>query len=188
VYAVTERLAPRGGLGPVPRAARGAALAPDGRGAAVLAADRAGGVEAEQVVLLAVPGEVTQVVDTRLPRGRGLVFSPDGETLLVGDVSGSVRTVSLLHPPAELAKAPRFGDPLDGEVEALAFSPDATTLLVLEGTSAGARLLALRWPSGSLAWRSPQVGKARWLAWSPDGALVAVGHEDGAVTVWAAPP
>jgi WD40 repeat protein len=109
-----------------------------------------------------------------------LGFAPDGSALAAGDVMGRVwlwavpaRTRRILL----AADAPHYG------VTALAFSPDGRSLASASALEGCVRL----WdPSDGrpLATISQSPGHVRALAFSPDGALLAIAQADGSAALW----
>ncbi len=110
-----------------------------------------------------------------------LAWSPDGFRLAAGGFEGTVRLFEIDR-ERELFR-------LEGHrasVSALAWSPDGSYLVSMEG---------LAWrdsetSSSSRIW-DPETGEELQIingltAWSPNGALLASGHDDGTVRVWGA--
>ena len=107
-------------------------------------------------------------------------FAPDGATLAVGDVTGRVRLWAIPAGVERLtlvADAPRHG------VTSLAFSPDGTSLAAASKLDRCVRL----WdrsdgrPRGAIP-STPAYVQA--VAYSPDGALLAIAQADGGATLW----
>lgn len=110
-------------------------------------------------------------------RAQLLEYSPDGSTLLaLADDGGAM----VLDPVTgqELARIPPTATPAFG----VAFHPDGGRVLTVHGD--GVR--QWDWRSGTEQLEVGRVDGAEvsTAAYSPDGSLVAVGYDDGAIRVW----
>jgi WD40 repeat protein len=109
-----------------------------------------------------------------------LGFAPDGSTLAAGDVSGRVRLWTI---PGRMVRMTLVATASGHGGTALAFSPDGTILATVAKIDAGVRL----WdPSdGRLRGTIPRTSACvRALAFSPDGALLAIAQADGRAALW----
>ncbi|MGW5052971.1 caspase, EACC1-associated type [Actinokineospora sp. NPDC004072] len=104
---------------------------------------------------------------------QAIAFSPDGRWMAKAGTGVELTEI------AGRRTAPRWG----GRVAGLAFSPDST-LLAAAGDG-GVLLWPVAHPSGDEL--SGLLGDERAVAFSPDGALLAVGSADGAIRVWEVP-
>ena len=120
----------------------------------------------------------TLLPEHRLSGSRCLAFSPDGETLAVGNVDG---TVSLWD--VDSGKVEASLDAGSEMVSAIAYSPDSSLLAT---ASADSRILL--WDVARrrlrISWEGHH-GPATALVFSPDGQYVASGGEDRTVRLWA---
>ncbi len=120
----------------------------------------------------------TQFPEHRLSGSRCLSFSPDGETLAVGNVDGTVTLWDI-----ESGKAVASLNAGSEMLSAVAFSPDGTLLAT---ASADSRVLL--WDVAKQRLRTSwegHNGPATALVFSPDGRHVASGGEDRTVRLWA---
>ena len=100
-----------------------------------------------------------------------MAFSPDGHTLAVGDISGSI---TLIDVDSKNINAELIGH--GGEVVALAYSPDGKTIV------SGAEDRSLRiWNAntGFLLLTREMLQNVHWISFSPDGRCLVIGW-DGA--------
>jgi WD40 repeat protein len=129
--------------------------------------------------------------ETALPRGQmnldwsnqttALAFSPDGKTLVSGDISGQVRLWDA-HTGALLSKLQETDVDAThpyGHLSNLIFSPDGT-MIVYGGSSEIKFWDAV---SGSLLFSLPKGGFETAVAFSPDGALLA-SLNDNQLELW----
>ena len=105
-------------------------------------------------------------------------FSPDGKTLAVSDVEGTVGLYDAQR--GDLARRLTVSE---SSVSSLAFSPDGRLL----GTTSADHLVRV-WDvvAGRPLWVSPgaQIGFMRDVAFSPDGGKIAAVADDANVYVW----
>jgi WD40 repeat protein len=109
-----------------------------------------------------------------------VAFSPDGESIAVGEMSGNPQDVTLVDPETGQVRA-RLTGHLSG-LSALAFAPDGHTLatasldrcIKLWDLKAGKELVTL----------TKDVGWVKTLAFSPDGHWLAFAGNDATVRIW----
>lgn len=120
-------------------------------------------------------------------RGDGPLFaaaySPDGRTLAVGGIDGTVTLVDVSRPaePRVLDVAP---DGPSSAVQSLAFSPDGR---VLAAAASDPALYRWRLDGGAVRALAPATdfgGSVQDVAYSPDGRLLATASADGTVRIW----
>jgi WD40 repeat protein len=102
-------------------------------------------------------------------RGVSLAFSLDGAYLVEGGADGRMR---LWPVPALVAQ--------DGKVLGLAFSPDGRYMATIGGSEG----LCLRQPDGRLIRNWAKAARLSAVTFSPDSRHVAVGNDDGAITLY----
>ncbi|HEY3869325.1 MAG TPA: protein kinase [Actinocrinis sp.] len=131
---------------------------------------------------------VQQVSHVTTPAGgsvTALAVSPDGFTIACADISGvvSLWDIAQLGQPARSATVPGASGPLGP----LAFSRDAKLLAVC--TSPGPTLWNVAVPTApalEATLPAPKEGAPSCLAFSPDGAHIAVGDTSGGIEIRAA--
>jgi WD40 repeat protein len=102
-------------------------------------------------------------------------FSPDGNALASGNFSGNVRFWSLDRPRQEAHLAAH-----EFQVNGCDFTPDGKTLVTSQG-----HLCLWDLPGGSLRRKVDDLpGHAVKVAFSPDGSRLAVGFDDGTITIF----
>ena len=127
--------------------------------------------------------DVKTPLETAPPGQPSEALSPDGRTIAVGSLNGSIdlRDVST-HQLRRHIRA-------KGEVLALAFSPDGRSIAVAAGSAPGSivsgTVTLFSTESGAVLWREPCHGNAVLaVAFSPDGEYVASGGNDSWLKVW----
>ncbi len=125
--------------------------------------------------------EITNFVTSSNTVGRLVRLSPDGSRLAFGDLNGGVRVLNsrtgttCLEIPAP--------DPKDGQVTAIAFSPDGHIL----AWAVGLRMVIRLCDSETGQLRGELVGHKDWvlsLAFTPNSELLASASGDQTVRVW----
>ncbi|HYT88133.1 MAG TPA: sigma-70 family RNA polymerase sigma factor [Gemmataceae bacterium] len=111
-------------------------------------------------------GKVLRTLTREGPAVTGLAFTPDGRSLAAALASGTVELWEV--PSGELARVYRWEEKPDLSTPQLLFSPDGRRLLIHDGDYA-IRMYDI--PEGKLRWR----GRGASVAFSPDGATVALG-------------
>jgi WD40 repeat protein len=117
-----------------------------------------------------------------------LALSPDGRSVAVGNISGSIRLLSTSSGQPIGSAVPGVGGEQDGQ---LAFSP-AGRLLATAGnrvahvvTVSTRRLVGTPLPAANIKAPDDSTGnKTNAVAFSPDGSILAVGDEAGQVRLW----
>ena len=114
-----------------------------------------------------------------------LVFGPDGNTLVVGDSTGSIRILNTRDPadPTLLGQTPAIAN---GAVESLAYSPDGRTLAA-GGEDNVVRLWDMTDPAAPVNIDNSMSGAAKSIssvAFSPGGPTLAAAGKDGTVRLW----
>jgi len=144
-------------------------FSPDGR---MLAA----GTYYAKAYLLSFPsGKLIAILEQPYPNASAVAFSPDGKWLVVGCAKGTVTFWRL--PDCQLVRALSTGR--DEKIGVLAFSPDGHWLVI-----GGQELSIWSVKEERLVGTVPEhEGRARALAFSPDGKLLAVATF-GRVKVW----
>lgn len=109
-----------------------------------------------------------------------VAFSPLGNDVAVGEISGSPQAIILVDPQTGDIRSRLAGH--DSGVSALAFSPDGQTL----ATAGGDRTIKI-WSTSDGQERgtlSEEVGCVRSLSFSPDGDWLAFAGNDLTIRVW----
>lgn len=109
-----------------------------------------------------------------------VAFSPDGQTVAVGESAGTPRDVLLLDSETGRVRARLKGH--ETGIRTLAFAPDGHTL-----ATAGFDRKVILWDLATNRVRQSlgeHVGLVESLAFSPDGARLAFGGEDHALSIW----
>lgn len=105
------------------------------------------------------------------------VWSPDGRRLLTGVEDGGLRIWAMDGSESEPVRIPPV-HPQDGRVRVGAWSPDGGSIAFV-GRHGGARVLPL---GGATATHTTGYqGRICALTWTPDGASVTTGHDDGRI-------
>lgn len=112
------------------------------------------------------------------PEGVSVAYSPNNQLLATGHADGSVRVWEAASGAVLLTLRPNLSD---GDVSALAFSPDGTLL----ATGDYQKLHLWQLSDGALVRTLEGFNSTVYaIAFSPEGALLAAGSEDGHVLVW----
>jgi WD40 repeat protein len=114
------------------------------------------------------------------PDGQGIfsvAFSPDGDTLAIGDGNGTISTWDV----TSMRVTGAITDPESGSIYSLAFSPDGQTIAAGDGN--GTTYL---WNvgTGRLSAQVAVSGAVSSAAFSPSGRMLAVGDSNGTAYVW----
>jgi WD40 repeat protein len=120
-----------------------------------------------------------------LPSGSGhragiasLVLAPDGKWLASGSTAGNIR----FWMPDTHQEMPALD--LAGEDAVLAGAPDGKTLAVVDGNTPSVRLVDVSTRQVRARFSGPKDDPVFCGAFSPDGKLLAVGHERSGVQLW----
>lgn len=171
---------------PMPRPLGGAhvaALSPDGKMMATTPTT-GGHVQLWDVRDPAHPTALGAPIVTQTRFTWEMAFSPDGNTLALGDDDFSVRLWNLADPGHPVP----WGEPLDGPsnlVRVAAFSPDGNTLVATDADG-GVHSWDVRDPARPESHGVSHAGEGgiNALSFSPDGTRIATGDDDQAVVVW----
>ncbi|WP_193611461.1 PD40 domain-containing protein [Nocardioides lijunqiniae] len=131
---------------------------------------------ASREVVQELPGLRDQEVTDGSPV-TDVAFSPDGSLVAGADLEGRVAVWSV-EDGAEVSSVET-----DGDVFALAFSPDGSRL----ATAGGAPTRVLDVATGDEVAALPRSADSSGLVWSPDGRWLAASGPDGAPALWRTP-
>jgi WD40 repeat protein len=125
---------------------------------------------------------VTATVGGGMERAGAVAFSPDGKTLAIGTLAGTVHLLEVAtgRPVGPGVFAPTSRpDPAGARFTQLAFAPDGRTLASVD-RDGNLRL----WDVTTGAERCWLGAGLEAVAFAPDGRLLAAGHRDRSVRLW----